>query len=119
MGTEKASEKDYGFYATYLSIDKKNAKKSVALVLEQLKKLWRVTEHDVAEAKTNVEGSLLLDLEDTQRTADELLYWEHMKDARELDKYIHHINKVTVADVKRVARTYFSKPYVLAVIEGK
>jgi len=119
VGTEKASEKDYGFYATYLSIDRKNMKKSIALVLEQLKKLEKVSEHDVVEAKMSVEGSLLLDMEDTQRMADELLYWEHIKDARELDKYIYHINNVTVADVRRVARTYFSKPHVLAVIEGK
>ncbi|HLC74543.1 MAG TPA: pitrilysin family protein [Candidatus Nanoarchaeia archaeon] len=119
VGTEMASERDYGFFATFASIDKKNKKKTQDLIFAQLKKLQRVAKEDVEESKTYVEGSFLLDYEDTQRLADELLYWEQMGDVQGFYKYLDRIRAVTVRDVRRVAKKYFTKPYAMAMIEGK
>ncbi len=118
-GTEKAAESDFGFFATFSSIDKKNVEKVKSLILEQLKKLENVSAQDVQEAKTYIEGSYLLDSEDTQKLADELLYWEQMGDAQRYKQYLKRIYAVRVEDVRRVAKAYFRKPYVMAVIEGK
>ena len=81
VGVEVASEQDYGFFATFVSVDKKNKDKTKKLILEQLKRLDDVPQTEVEEAKTYVEGSFLLDFEDTQRLADELLFWEQVGDA--------------------------------------
>ncbi|MBS3138564.1 insulinase family protein [Candidatus Woesearchaeota archaeon] len=118
VGVEVASEQDYGFFATFASVDKKNKDKTKELILSQLKKLEKVPALEVEEAKTYVEGGFLLDFEDTQRLADELLFWEQVGDVRAFYQYLNNIRKVTVADVQRVAKKYFTKPHVIAVIEG-
>jgi len=119
VGTEQANELDFGFFATFSSVDSKNVEKVKELILQQLKKLEKVSRMDVQEAKTYIEGSYLLDSEDTQKVADELLFWEQMGDAQGHKRYLKKIQAVSVDDVRRVAKKYFSKPYVMAVIEGK
>ena len=119
VGTQHSVEKDNGYFATYSSVDKKNIARVREMILGQLKKMEWVSEADVKEAKTYVEGNFLLEHEDTQKLADEILYWEQMGDARLMESYLLRINAVTVRDVQRVAKTYFRKPFCMAVIEGK
>ncbi len=119
VGTQHSAEKDFGYFATYLSVDRKNVARVKEMIINQLKKLEAVSHDDVQEAKTYVEGNFLLEHEDTQKVADDLCFWEQMGDARLAEQYLARINAVTVNDVRRSARKYFRKPYCLAVIEGK
>jgi predicted Zn-dependent peptidase len=119
VGTERAIERDFGFFATFLGVDKKNIVKVKPLILQQLKKLENVSADDVADSKTFVEGSYALALDDTQRLADEMVYWEQVGDARLIDQYVKKIRAITVKDVQLVAKKYFRKPHVVAMIEGK
>ncbi len=118
VGTQCIPELTYGYFAVYVSVDKAKLPLAKKLILLELEKLQKVTIKDVNEAKTFIEGEYLLDLEDPQKVADQLLFWEQNKDAKLMNDYVKRIKKVTVADVKKVAKKYF-KNYTFAVVEGK
>lgn len=115
VGTEHISDVNFGYFAVYATIDGKNLDKVKKLIFEQLNALQKVTEKEINEAKTFTEGDYYLDLEDNQRVADQLLFWEQIKDAQLMNKYIASIKKVTSKDVRRVAEKYF-RHYVQVVI---
>ncbi len=119
VATQHVAERDYGLFATQLSTDKENLKKVRLMVLDQLKRLQKISINEVKEAQRYIEGNYCLSYEDTQKVADDVAVWEQMGDLASFEKYIERIKKVSVADVKRVSRKYFTKPYCMAVIEGK
>ncbi len=118
VGTEHISDINFGYFAVYATIDRKNVEKVKRLILDELEKLQKITPKDLNESKTYIEGDFYLDIEDNQKVADQLLLWEHTKDAELLNKFIPRIKKVTINDVKRVAAKYF-KYHTMAVIEGR
>ncbi|HLD39781.1 MAG TPA: hypothetical protein VJB13_01435, partial [Candidatus Nanoarchaeia archaeon] len=99
-------------------IDRKNIVLVKDLMLKEIQSLSNVSENELKEAQDFIEGDYLLEIEDTQKIADQLLFWEQVKDASEMYEYLHKIKKVTVADVKRVVEKYF-KHYAQVVLEGK
>ena len=58
-------------------------------------------------------------MEDTYSLADNTSYWEQMGNAKLAEEYISKIRDVKLAEVKRVAKKYFTKNYTLAAIEQK
>ena len=118
VGTESVSEKSYGYFAIYVGLDKKNLNEAKKIILQEIKKLKEIEDRDVKEAKNYIEGDYLLSLEDSQKLADQLLFWEQSKDAKEMKDFIKNIKKVTVKDIKRVINKYF-KYHTLAVVEKK
>ncbi|MEK6951224.1 MAG: pitrilysin family protein [Nanoarchaeota archaeon] len=118
VGSQQAAELTAGYFAAYASIDRKNVALVKKLILEELDKIKNVPAEEVQEAKEFVEGDYLLDIEELPKLADQLLFWEQVKDAQLVKEYVHRIRKVTVADVQRVARTYF-KNHACVVLEGK
>ena len=118
VGTQSVVEKSFGYFAAYATIDKKNTNLVKDLILNELKKLNKVTEKDLSEAKNFIEGDYLLGLEDAQKASDQILFWDLVKDAKQTNRYILKIKRVTVEDVKRTAKKYL-KNYTLVVLEGK
>jgi len=118
VGTQHISERDFGYFAAYLSTDKRKIDLVKKLILEQLEKLKKISEKDLKEAKDYVEGSYLLEVEDNQKLADCLVFWEQMGDAKEMEEFIKKIRKVKISAVRRVVDVYF-KNYCLVVVEGK
>ncbi len=120
VSTQLVSETDYGYFAIYLSTDKKKIPLTKKLIFDELEKLKSISDADLAEAKEYLEGSFYMDNEDTQKLADTLGYWEHVKDVRLFSTYLQKIKKVTAADVKRVVQKYLRKDrQCMVVIEGK
>lgn len=118
VGSQQAAELTAGYFAAYASIDRKNVTLVKKLILEEFDKIKSVPAQEVQEAKEFVEGDYLLDIEELPKLADQLLFWEQVKDARLVPEYVPRIRKVTVADVQRVAQKYFQK-YTCVVLEGK
>ena len=118
VGTQHVGNVTFGYFAVYASIDRKNVNVVQNVVLEEIQKLKNVTAHDVQEAKDFIEGDFLLELEDTQKMADNVLFWEQVNDAKLLNTFLHDIKKVTVSDVRRVVNTYCQK-HTLVVLQGK
>lgn len=118
VGTQHVAENDYGFFATYLSIDRNNVERVKNMILEQLERIQRISPEELSEAKTFIEGSFYLENEDTQKLADEVVIWEQIGNALEFKEYIKKIRSVTIEDVKRAAKKFFTKQYTMVVIEG-
>lgn len=108
---------DYGFFAVYLNTDKKNIKKITNLILKEFNKLKNLTNKELNEAKGYLIGQHILENEDTHDLAEELCYWQSVKDAKLLYNYIKQIKKVTKKDILKTAKKYLTKNYTLAVIE--
>jgi len=118
VGTQVLADCNFGYFAAYAIIDKKNIDLVKNLMLEEIQSLKDVTMEEVKEAQDFIEGDYLLEMEDTQKAADQILFWEQVKDAEEMNNYLKKVKKVTVADVKRVVEKYF-KHYAQVVLEGK
>lgn len=118
VGTQHAAEKNYGYFAIYSSTDKNKIGLVKKLILEQLNKLKTISSNDLKESKEYIEGSYLLEMEDNQKLADGLLFWEQIGDANLVNEFLKKIKQVTINDVKRVVNKYF-KNYCLTIVEGK
>ena len=118
VGTQSVGELTSGYFAVYASIDKKNLSLVKRLMQEELDKLQKTSAKDLQEAQEYIEGDYLLDLEDHQKLADQILYWQQIRDAQLMKTYLKNIKKVTLQDVRRVAKKYF-KYHTLVVLEGK
>ncbi len=118
VGTQHVAEIKFGYFAVYATIDKKNIALVKKVILEELRKLKQVSEQDLQEAKDYIEGDYYLELEDGQKLADQILFWEQAKDARLMDTFIRRIKAVSQKDIKKVVDAYF-KNYTLTILEGK
>ena len=118
VGTETVSGLDYGYFAIFASIKKKNILTAKKTILQELLNLNELTDQDLKDAKTYIEGSYYMDLEDNQKMANQLLFWEQQGDVHLINSYIRNIKKIQLRDIRRVIKKYFNH-YTLCVIEGK
>ena len=118
-GVQHDSEDDYGTFAVFAGLDKKNIPKAKSIILKQFKRLQKVTKKELDEAKTYIEGHYALELEDNFHYADYMSFWELIKDAGLADSYIKKIREITVNDVKKAAKKYLNKNYTFVAIEQK
>ncbi len=119
VGVNDENESDYGMFAVYTSLDKKNIEKAKQIILQQFRRLGNISNKDLEEAKTYIEGNHALETEDNFSRADKLAVWESIKDAKLVDFYLKNIRKVSIDDVKKVAKKYLTNKYTLVVIEQK
>jgi len=117
VGVHNDSEDDYGIFAVFAGLDKKYIEKAKKIILEQFRKIEKISKNELEEAKTYIEGDYTLKLEDNFNSADNLAFWETIKDASLANNYINKIRKIKINDVKRVAKKYLNKNYTLVVIE--
>ena len=118
VGTQVMSDNNFGYFAAYAIIDKKNIALVTDLMLEEIRRLNNVTLEEVKEAQDFIEGDYLLEIEDTQKVADQILFWEQVKDAKKMSEFITKIKKVGKSDIRRVMDRYF-KYHTFVVVEGK
>ena len=119
VGVQNENEIDYGTFAVFAGLDKKNIEKAKEIILQQFKKLQNISKNEFEEAKTFIEGNHTLNLEDNFHVADHIAFWETIEDASLAEDYIKNIKRVKINDVKRVARKYLNNNYTLVVIEQK
>jgi predicted Zn-dependent peptidase len=119
IGVQSELEGDYGFFAVFAGLDKKNIDKARKIILQQFRKLERISKTELDEAKTYIEGNHTLNMEDNFHAADNLAFWEIIKNASLADNYIKNIKKVKINDVRRVARKYLNDYYTMITVEQK
>ncbi|MCG8404278.1 MAG: insulinase family protein, partial [Phycisphaerales bacterium] len=120
VGVSNELETDYGYFAVFAGLDKSKIKDAAKIILEQCRRLERVTQKELAEAKTSIEGNYVLQMEDNFHRADNNAYWHTIKDAKLGHKFLSKIKKVTCADITRVAKQYMkNNNYTLVTIEQK
>jgi len=119
VGVYHETSKNYGFFGVYVDTNKKNIMTVKKIVSDELEKLKNVSDRDLKEAKTFIEGKFVLNEEDNRKFADFICFWENVGNVSYLNSYIKNINNVRKSDVSRVVKKYLGKNYVLAVIEQK
>ncbi|PIZ51428.1 hypothetical protein COY27_03495 [Candidatus Woesearchaeota archaeon CG_4_10_14_0_2_um_filter_33_13] len=118
VGTQNINEITFGYFAAYATIEKSKIDQVKRLIFQEIEKLKDLQEQDLKEAKDYLEGSYLLDLEDGQKVADQILFWEQAKQANEIRTYLQRIKLVTINDIKTVINKYFQH-HVFVLVEGK
>lgn len=116
VGTAHEARTDYGFFVFYLNCDNKNLALCKKIILDEIKKLDNIKKQELANAKEFIVGNTLLNKESSNSTADDLIFWETVKDAKLAEEYIKNIKKVSIADVLKARNKYLNDNYTLVVI---
>jgi predicted Zn-dependent peptidase len=119
VGVHHDALKEYGYLAIYLNTHKKHFDTCLSVIFAEFKKLEHLSQEELDDAKGFLMGQYVLDQEDTQSIADGLAFWEMVKDARLADEYLKHISHVTLKDIARVAKKFFTRDYAMATIEQR
>lgn len=110
------SEKDYSHYVIYVGTTKEAINKVKTLILEGFENSKNMTEKDLKEAKERLIGLRKVTSEEGTSVLNELLSEELVGKAEDYYKYEDIISKVSLKDVKRLAKI---KDYSTAVIVPK
>ena len=120
VAVEYGSDLDFGYFVVYASCSKKHAAEVRKVVSLELKKLETCSLTEIKDAKTFLEGDYLMDVEDVQKQAEQLLFWYDIGDEKLFKKYIRNIKAVSAADIKRVVKKYFAYPATIELVgKGK
>ena len=80
------------------------------LDIKEFNKLLDVSKKEVNESKTFLNGSFLINMEDTAKSAYFITLWSMIGKEELFENYIENIEKVKVEDVKRIVDKYFTDP---------
>ncbi len=112
---------DTGIFGLYLGCDSKKTVEAVGLALKELAavKVDSVTEEEVAMAKSQLKGSLILSLEGSYNRMNRLGRFELFRQPLvTLDQTAAEIDAVTLEDVRTVAREILRGDYMTIVAMG-
>ncbi len=109
---------DYGFFAVNLSTESKNKEKAIDIILKEFKDLQKLTDKELKEAKEQIEGLFELQNEDNYKLSETLSYYEMIEDAELAKKYISNIKKISLKEIKKIAKKYLNEKYTVTMIEG-
>src|SRR3989338_1640246 len=62
VGVDNEHESDYGLFAVYTNLDKKNIEQAKQIILQQFRKLGKISRRDLEEAKTFIEDNNALQI---------------------------------------------------------
>lgn len=119
VGCIAESGLDYGYFIIYVGTDKKNIEKVIGIIKKELKHLQNVSQKEVSEAKTFIEGSFMIENEDSKKKADNLLFWNSIDGDFNMQDYLIKIKKVTKQDISKAAKKYLGSSYLLTVLRQK
>ncbi len=116
IGVYHDADVSYGCFAVHLSTDKSKLAEAQQLLLDELHQVDSISRQELDDAKNYIEGSLALSLEDTERRADTLGFWEYAGGVRLFTCSLQKIRAVTQSDLTRVKKKYFQH-HAMAVIK--
>lgn len=116
IGVEHESNFDFGFFAAYANTNKKNLPKVKSKILEEFKKIQNISAEELKETKESIIGSFILENEDDKKYADNLGFLELVGNVNLLKQYPHNIRKVTLKEIRQVAKKYLNKNYTQIII---
>ena len=111
---------DAGYLSTFVGADPKRIDEAIEVVVAEYKKVTNdgeISEQEVKKAKEYAKGHFVLDLEDTKSVA--VFYgatWTLEKKLENPSFVLDQLEKVKLADIKRVAKKFLSEPLNLAII---
>lgn len=122
VGSSYSGYYNKGAFITYIGTNPKTTKVAEEQMLNEINKLKKefVSEKELKEAKDKLIGNYILSMETNMEKASTIGWFEASDRGYDFtEKYKNIINSVTINDVITVANKYFSKPYVITVLEPK
>ncbi len=113
--------RDTGCLSIYAGTSLEAARKVVDSVLKEFRELKQdpVPAEELRRAKDHLKGSLMLSLESTSSRMSNLARQEmYFHRFFTLDELVESIERVTVTDVQRIARTFFDQKQIALTILG-
>ena len=113
---------DNSYFVMYIGTNPKNSEEATKEFFKQIERLKNepLSEQELANIKSNMKGLLALMQETNAQRSELRARFELLRgDYDFINNYSKTIDKVTSGDIMRVARKYFSHPYVLSEIETK
>ena len=118
VGAHYDENTDYGFFAAYAGADKRNLDKVKNIFIRQFK-LPNLTDKEINDAKTYIEGNFKLKIEDNKDRADILGFWEMIKNSKLAKEYILNIKKVSKKDIFRIIKKYFDGNFTEVIVKQR
>lgn len=110
--------KEFSYSIVYAGIKKENLEKVKSLILNEFKKASKsLTKKELDDAKENLIGNTMISTEDSQSQLVQLLAWEISDgNAKNFYDFEKNIRKVTLADVKTLAKKATEKYSFFALL---
>lgn len=112
------AEKHYSYYLIYVGTMKDKVEEVKRLILEEFEKIKEMKEQDLIESKNQVIGQRHVSREESSRVMHELTAYEIVGKAEDYYVYDEKIRKVTLGEVKRLAKKLILE-YSTAVVVPK
>lgn len=112
---------DSGVFQVMAGLDKTRTEEAVQVIWKELKKAATklITAEELKSAKDHVRGKFLLAFEDSSSQADYYgKQWLFQKKLETPEERLKRIQKVTAADIRRVAKLVFTKDRMASAVIG-
>jgi len=96
-------DKNYGYQMIYIGTKKENILKVKELILKEIKKLQKLGQRELSEAKEQLIGLRQVGSEESEEVLMGLITEENAGNAEEFYKYEDRINALKLEDVKKLA----------------
>jgi len=111
-------EKNYSYYSIYVGTTKEAIKEVEEIIVKEFKDIKNITEKELKESKERIIGLKKVSSEESITVMNELLFSELFSKAEDYYIYEENINKVTLEEVKTLAKEII-KNYSTAAIVPK
>jgi len=115
------SNPDTGFIVTAAGVDNTRVEEAIKAIVKEYKSVAKsgVTKKELARAKSSMRGHMYLALEESNEVAQYLAAGELLEGAiRDPEEYMKYIDRVTVQDIKNVARDVFRYDKINMIVLG-
>ncbi len=112
VGVHHETKSDYGFFAYYVSTDKKNLDLCKKIFLRELTKLENLKDTEIREAKNFIEGKFIMQNEELDNLADSLGEWSIFGNIDTFFKYPKNIKNVNKQDIINVRNKFLKGSFV-------
>lgn len=120
VGSAFSANMNKGFFLTYIGTSPQKAQHSKNEILKEINLLKTefVTQNELQAAKDKLIGNFILNQETNSEKASSIGWFETTNRGYAFNKkYPKLIQKISSNDIITVANKYFSKPYVLTIVE--
>lgn len=110
VGSDASYHEDTGYFSAYAGLNLKNTELGLQVILRELERVKTelIPEHEIADAKSHIEGAMSLGLESSDAVAMSLGTAEIMRGKIQTpEEYIAQMKRVTARDLQQVARELF------------
>jgi len=101
----------YGFFAAYVSTSPEKLSFAHKLVLKEFDNLMNITDSELDQAKSFIEGNFKLENEDSANYAESLAYWDYIASLKDFTSYVSEIRSIKLSHFKKSIKKLFSQPY--------